>query len=617
MKRKRLLLLLASAALLAGCNFQEVDSSIHSSSEGSSLPPSSSIIEDSTSSSVSSSEIEYGTLREIAIDAIPSLGIKETLDLTPYVHFKDDKGQEMPLSALKWGNFGFSNGHPMGSVHTGSFALPEEGSLKIIGTQTGTADIRISYSLTDADIVYTDATFEVTGSAETAALKEKWNKIGENFTLVVGEDKAYRTENYIQDINGKGLIKLKDEKAYSFTKEGETLTVYPGAKDGSAKEAFESAYGKVAFEESSFAYSPLSTKDGTTYDFALRQGATYAPFSKLLGLDSAITLSGVTYYLYQFSFNSTAEGYTLLPILIDITSQLVSLPAVTLTDLGTSKVADLDAYIASGKIPEANITPILDFVHKGLKNHNYTIKATGEFYTEKDDGSLEVADKSLFGKDELRDFYTYSRKERAILSTADGLYMHYYQTNESSSSYSEVNTGYFNHKDGYVCTFSMQNGVAKIGSKDTDWYGADTLAPYWNTYKKGLPGLTDERLENANFIDEGKGKYSYAYSQDTNTEYGRLGTILVDITHYDIGDLITDKTSGTPIINNLTGKFTLSEESLAYTLDIPMAIDETTSVLYRIEGAISDIDKTVIAGLTDILSGTPESGSDGGDWSDW
>lgn len=604
MKLKKLFVLFSSAALLAACSQGEATSSSSSAVADSSSSQS--------SSASSSSSIAYGTLKEITIDAIPELGVKEELDLTPYVHFFDDKKQEMPLSALNASQLALNAGHVYGSPNTGSFAQKDAAAnpLLIVGTQVGTADIRITYSLSDTDYVWKDATFSVKGNAETAALASKWAGLGKNWTAKMGESKGYRTASYVQDAAGAGLLGLKDGKAYSFDHAENKLNVYPGAKEGTIEEVLDGNYGAISFAESSFAYNPL-TIGNDHFDYAIRQSASYKAFASLFGLTGSLTIDGGTYYLYQMSLQSTAEGFALRPIIFNMAMQLAALPAITFEAIGTTALSDLDAYIASGTIPTSNVAPIVTFVNAARDGHNYTIEATGEFYTKGEDGSLTVADKSLFTGENMPSFYEYSRKERQLLATQDGIYMHYYTTDDYTGEYSEVSLGYFNHTDGTICTFTMPDGKAKIGAKDTDWSGQATSAPYWNEYKNNLANLTEEKLNQANFVQEGDA-FTYSYAHDGNGTYSKVGGLLLDYTHYDIGSLVTDTTYGTPIINSLTMSVTVSESALHYEIDIPMTIDEKgTNVLYRIKGDVKNVGSTVINGLSDILSGTPEEGDSG------
>lgn len=550
--------------------------------------------------------INYGEPTSVSIDAnIPSVEIKKTIDISKYVHFKDADGVEIPHDYPE----NFAVDYIYDKDLTGGFYVDNNNPFLLTATRVGKAKIRVRIILTDTDFIWGDGEIEITANQEVKDLSTKWSKVKDNFTVSMGNNKGIRTANYASS-GSKGVVILKDDNAYSFTSsniDGKDFKVLPGAKNGKGVEALDKEFPALNFSPESFSYDP-TIKPSEAFDYYIDKRKDYSAILASLGLSTTLSLDGKTVYVYSLGVKKDDADFKLRLFLFDLSQTVYETNDIVFTDIGTSKLPYVEDYIKAGTIPTSDSTALINKISEVADNHDYTINSVGEFYKT---GTNEVASKDSFSTEYLKSFYDYSRKERNVLVNPKGFFMHYYQEGYEGG-YEEVATGYFNHNDGTVYTFTMPDGKAKIGSQDYDYVtGQATPAPYWNTYKSNLSSLTKDRLNGANFAFDGT-TYSYTFANDANKDSSGysddFASNLLQITHPDIVDLITDTSQGSPIINNLTATITLDEKSIDFKVKIPMAIDDKNSVDFVIDTKVTNIGSTVINGLDEILDATPDYG---------
>ena len=193
----------------------------------------------------------------------------------------------------------------------------------------------------------------------------------------------------------------------------------------------------------------------------------------------------------------------------------------------------------------------------------------------------------------------------------------------SSAGKADLNYGYLNHVDGYVCTFTVEDGVAVMGSKDEDpYFGATTEAPFYDTYGGNLSAVTLESIEGAGLTPDGEDPslYHYVYANDINAtgDYWydmSFGSLFMEPLYGDMLSLYLDDSQGRAMMWDMTMDLRLEDDgSISFEIVLPTPIDETTTVDLVIDGSISDIGTTVIPGLSDILDDEPEPSDPWGDW---
>jgi hypothetical protein len=575
----------------------------------------------SASASVSTSTIPTDTvIASLTVDsAIPSVAVGDTLNLAEYIHFKNAANEEIPYTAVTKLVFALDT---MKTVGIGTLT-DESNPLLFTAEMAGAVQANVSCQGTAADKTLTaPLTFAVTANSDITSLTSKWSQIHDNFTLTTsqgfGSQVSVRTPNYVSYGDGKGLIvSAKDKEAYPFVfenKDTTKLTVLNHDR-GVGTEVLEKHAPAMAITEGNFRkYQALSKVLKGSYDYFL-MGKPLLSMMQNLGLDSTlISTSSGDYYLAYLGVKTTGTDYTFTAYGISAASQIASFGDFSFSAIGSSSIASLDSYITAKSAPEkTDISPLATKIKTIADSHNYTLDGTANFYAKDSTTPLDLSKQSAF----VKSLSETVRKSRQMLLTTDGMWMHYYQANEDTDNvYDEINAGYLNHTDGTVYTFSMVNGTAVLGSQDLDYatYTA-TQAPYWNTYKKGLGMISEERLEKGSLtFDNSLYQYEYQYDLNNDSPEKALGSNALDLLYPELYDIFTTSDSGTPIIQAEKISFAYDDASITLAITIPVAITETLASDLKVTLKASAFGTTVITGLKDILSGTPTGGDDGGDY---
>lgn len=555
----------------------------------------------------------------VKVDAkIPDVTLGQELDLSTYVHFFNKGGEEIPFAslikfALSLNNYG----------NKGAVSANAEKSWVLLAEQAGAVGGSLScQGATAADTVKADITFTVKANADVTALAKKWGAIKDNFTLTTstgfGSQVAVRTANYVSYGDGNGLIiSKKDGEAYPFNfpsaSDQSSVNVLPHDR-GVGSEVLAKNAPAFAIGEGDFrAYTALSSALKNKYTYFI-VGTPIASMMMNLGMSSTlISTSSADYYLAFLGVSLTGTDLTFTVYGISAANQIGSFGDFTFSQVGTSSIASLDKYLSDNLAPEkTDVTPLINKIKTIADGHDYTIDGTAEFYQPGTSTVLDLS-KEMTDSAFLKVFIENARKARQMKLTKDGMWMHYYNVSEEKeNAYDEVNYGYLNHTDGTVYSFTMENGTAVLGAQDVDYSTySTTKAPYWNTYKKGLGILSEERITKGSLtVDKGVYSYSYAYDLNYGSPENALGTNALDLLFPDFYDSFTSSSSGTPIIN--TESMTLAYDDASMTIGILIPLQVTSSVAsdLKITLKVSAIGSTTITGLKDILSGTPTGGGE-------
>jgi hypothetical protein len=537
--------------------------------------------------------------------------------LTGYLHFYNAANEEIPaksVTKLALGEDSFK------SKGVGVFA---DGSNPLLFSAEQAGDFlgNLSCQGASADKTLTaTVSFVITANSDITSLAKKWSAIQDNFTLTAStgfnSQAAVRTANYISYGDGKGIVvSSKDKEAYPFTLDSTGALNVLQHDRGVGTDVMKEAAPLLSVGETTFRnYQALSKALSGKYSYFI-VGAPIANMMKELGYDSTlISTSKGDYYLAFLGVKTTGDDFVFTAYGISAAGSLASFGDFAYSAIGTSSVTVLDQYVKDAKAPDkVDVAPLVNKIKTAADAHNYTIDGTADFYTL--DGKSLVDMKSAMASSAfLEAFVGAVRKPRQLMLTPDGMWMHYYNVNEEEENkYDEVNYGYLNHTDGTVYSFTMENGKAVIGSQDFDYttYAA-TSAPYWNTYKKGLASLSEERI-NAGSLTVESGVYQYEYVYDLNhgSPEKSLGTNALDLLFPDLYDLFTSSSSGTPIIESEKASFAYDDTSLTITISIPLYVTESLQSDLRVSLKTSAIGSTTINGLADILSATPSEGGEG------
>lgn len=599
-------------------------SSPESSSEKPSLPQSSIAVPDSSvdSSSSDSSVAPEWSQEDIAsavFSSLPDTPVGETLDLSAYVTFKTKDGAVVPAASVKE----FTVEQDMDN-DTAYILTDEEEPFLVVGQNIGTATIDLSLVGAEGKTVRATARLAVVASDKLTSLSKSLEGLSDNYTIQFGVYDAARTEDYYFT-GTEGQVILSDGKLYDFTADdidGSGFSVHAGAAAENGKEALAAALPALSIDPDDIYYEPsFAEANGTQY--VIEDVDTVGTLMANIGLSSYLELSDGVYYAYGFGINQVAEDQVSLTLfLLDIygyTLSWIEDPFV-LSDIGTTSLPYVDDYIASGKIPTSNSGSMADRFASIAEGMNYTVSASGVFQDPETGKAIETEDLPQYAT--LKDFYDASMAERLFLFTENGEYGDYYMY-DSYEGYSHSTFGYFNHADGYVCTFSMEDGKAVIGSVDYDWYtGQPTPAPFYDTYGANLSNITAEVVEKANLTQDetDPAVFHYAYSRDGGKGGyyfdESLVMMLFDFLYPDVTALYLDDSEGTPMAEGITGDLTLEEDGgIGFVFTLPTPIDESNTVDLVITGSVGDVGSTVINGLSDILDAEPEES--GGGWWGW
>jgi hypothetical protein len=626
MKKHSILFVLAASSLLvlASCGPAVASSSSSSeksvSASSSAASATSSTVSSSASASSSaapSSSAQDTVIASIKVDSkIPAVKVGENLDLTPYVHFYNAANEEVPAASvtkLVLAEDSFK------SKGTGTFA--SSGNVMLFSAeQAGDFLGTVSCQGVAADkTLNASMAFSITANSDITALSKKWSAIQDNFTLTASKgfnsQVATRTANYISYGDGKGIVvSSKDNEAYPFTLDSTgTLNVLQHDR-GVGADVMKEAAPLLGVGDTTFRrYQALSDALKGQYSYFI-VGAPIGHMMKNLGYDSTlISTSQGDYYLAFLGVKTTGDDYGFTAYGISSAGALANFGDFSFSAIGTSSLSVLDQYVKDGKAPDkVDVAPLINKIKTVADAHNYTIDGTADFYTV-DGKSLVDLKSAMTGNAFLEAFVTDIRKPRQLMLTPDGMWMHYYNVSEEQDNkYDEVNWGYLNHTDGTVYSFTMESGKAVLGSQDVDYstYAA-TKAPYWNTYKKGLASLSEERINNGSLtLENGTYRYEYVYDLSHGTPEKALGTNALDLLFPECYDYFTSSNSGTPIIENETMSFAYDDTSITMVISIPLYVTETLQSELRITLKTTAIGSTVINGLSDILSGTSEGGGE-------
>lgn len=593
----------------------EKDSSVAVSSEADSS------VASGSSDSSAALELTAADVATAEFAALPDTPVGETLDLSKYVTFKTEDGTVVPTENVEGVTV------EQDTLNDTAYILTDTDSpFLVMGQNVGTATIELSLTGADDETVTASAALKIVASEELTSLADSLADLTDNYTLSFSGLEGARTENYYST-GTEGEVVLSDGKLYSFSTEdidGTGLTVFAGALADDGQEALEEDMPALSIDAEDIVYEPyFEAQDLSAY--VIEDTANVTTLLENIGLSSYITLDdGSSYYAYGFGIDSVSEGtVSLTLILLDIyTSQLavISDPFV-ISDIGSTSLSYLDDYIAAGTIPESGTDAVAERFTSIAEGMNYTVTASGSFH-DPETGAV-VAEEDLPSYSSLKDFYDAALTERLFMFTEDGEYVDYYMY-DSYYGYTHNTFGYFDHADGYVCTFSMEDGKAVIGEKDIDWYtGQATPAPFYDTYGANLSTITAEIVTNAHMTQDAEDPnvYHYAYALD-----GGKGSyyfdesfvmVLFDLIYPDVTSLYLDDSQGTPMAENITGDITLRDDGgVDFVFTLPTPLDGTTTLDLVITGTIGDVGTTVINGLSDILDDEPAASGDGG-WGDW
>lgn len=542
--------------------------------------------------------------------------VGENLDLTSYCHFFNAANEEVPAKSVTKLVLAEDS---LKSKGTGTFSDASNVML-FTAEQAGDFLGTVSCQGVAADKTLTaNVSFSITANSDITALAKKWSTIQDNFTLTASagfnSQVATRTANYISYGDGNGIVvSSKDKEAYPFTLDSKgTLNVLPHDR-GVGSDILKEAAPLLEVSDKTFRnYQALSKALKGTYSYFI-VGAPIGRMMKNLGYESTlISTSKGDYYLAFLGVKTTGDDFVFTAYGISMAGALASFGDFTFSAIGTSSLSVLDQYVKDAKAPDkVDVAPLINKIKSVADAHNYTVDGTADFYTI--DGKSLVDLKSAMASNAfLEAFVGDIRKPRQLILTLDGMWMHYYNVNEEQDNkYDEVNFGYLNHTDGTVYTFTMENGKAVLGSQDMDYstYAA-TKAPYWNTYKKGLASLSEERINQGSLtVDSGVYQYEYVYDLNHGTPEKALGTNALDLLFPECYDLFTSSSSGTPIIESEKMALSYDDTSITVTISIPLYVTETIQSELRMTLKTTAIGSTVINGLSDILSGTSEGGGD-------
>ena len=646
----RLALPLAAALILASCGqeYPSLPSSGDGSLEDSSIVSSegegaSSSLEEGVSSSeiheaVSSSEsskVEGGEgtssstpieaaptqadIAKVSFKALPDLEVASEIDLADYLLLETSDGKEVAAASLLAFDLATYEEDDVGTA----YALDAEHPLVVTAAQMGTTTLTISFEGAGGTTLTASATLNIVENAAIGAYMEVLGTVKDTFRAELDPYVGVRTPDYAA-IDTEGQVVLGDGQLYRFVVDdlatGEGFAVLAPAIEESGEEALALAMPEVGIGAGDIVYDPTFEDLGGSYYLS---GDPVDEVMASLGLNGLLTMADGYYFPVALVLkNVTETEIDLVPLLMNyVDGSLVYVNDLIITEIGTAALPYVEEYIESGKIPVADAGPLGDAILGAAEGLNYTIRASGAFY--EDGTDTLIADADLPSYSALSDFYAAGKLEREMLFTSDGMYVESCMYDDYGGGFSPTNYGYLNHVDGYVCTFTMEDGVAVMGSKDEDpYFGTTTEAPFYDTYGGNLSAVTLESIEGAGLTpdEEDPNLYHYVYANDINAtgDYWydmSFGSLFMEPLYGDMLSLYLDDSQGRAMMWDMTMDLHLEDDgSISFEIVLPTPIDETTTVDLVIDGSISDIGTTVIPGLSDILDDEPEPSDPWGGW---
>lgn len=635
MKRKLIFplsLALMGVISLVGCNTSELtSSSVQVSSQTTDVTSSSPIqtissnSDSESESTPSTSSLDTLTIKDVikvTVDKIPELKVKQEIDLTNYIHCLTSSNQEVPLENIL-ANISVSqasNETDTGII--GGYNLDNQLELTALYEGKVTIDVNVKVSVTKT--ISASVTTNIVSNDEIAQIVDNFETLSDNYTVTMGEYIGVRTEKYFAS-NDSGYVCLDDGKLYKFTSDdilqGTNFNVLPTVEAEDGLSAIQETVPSMDITSTSLIYEPMFEMNDLEGEYAIVDSNNITSLMNVLGLGSVIQMQDGYYIPYELSIVSyTQTSLTMNLFLLNIsTYSLIYLETpIVVSNIGTTSLDYLDEYIDSKVIPSYTPTSLSQRFAEINQAMNYTISATGAFYELGSDNQIAITD--LPNQSQMADLYLAATSPRKFMFTEDGEWVESYWYDDYTGSFEKSNYGYLNHVDGYVCNFTMENGVAKIGSKETDYFFQEVPAPFYDEYGLNLSVITDEVFEGANLVqdDNNPNLYHYECINDENiSDYwydNSFGGHMLELTYQDLYTIFADNSQGTPIIYDLTMDIEIVGEEIHYDITIPLNINGTDIVDFKIEGKIADVGTTIINGLEDILDDEPSAGSS---WDDW
>lgn len=558
-------------------------------------------------------------IAKVSFKALPDLEVASEIDLADYLLLETSDGKEVPAASLLAFDLATYEEDDVGTA----YALDAEHPLVVTAAQMGTATLTISFEGAGGTTLAASATLNIVENAAIGAYMDVLGTVKDTFRAELDPYVGVRTPDYAA-IDTEGQVVLGDGQLYRFTVDdlatGEGFAVLAPALEESGEEALALAMPEVDIGAGDIVYDPTFEDLGGSYYLS---GDPVDEVMGSLGLNGLLTMADGYYIPVALVLkNVTETEIDLVPLLMNyVDGSLVYVNDLVITEIGTAALPYVDEYIESGKIPVADAGPLGDAILEAAEGLNYTITASGAFY--EDGTDTLIADADLPSYSTLSDFYAAGKLERQMLFTSDGMYVESCMYDDYGGGFTPSNYGYLNHVDGYVCTFTMEDGVAVMGSKDEDpYFGTTTEAPFYDTYGGNLSVVTLESIEGAGLTPDGEDPnlYHYVYANDINAtgDYWydmSFGSFFMEPLYGDMLSLYLDDSQGSAMMWDMTMDLRLEDDgSISFEIVLPTPIDETTTVDFVIDGSISDIGTTVIPGLSDILDDEPEPSDPWGDW---
>ena len=523
---------LAAALILASCGDElpPLSSEGGNSLEDSSLVSSGSEIHEAVSSS-ESSKVEGGEetssstpieaaptqadIAKVSFKALPDLEVASEIDLADYLLLETADGKEVPAASLLAFDLATYEEDDVGTA----YALDAEHPLVVTAAQMGTTTLTISFEGAGGTTLTASATLNIVENAAIGAYMDVLGTVKDTFRAELDPYVGVRTSDYAA-IDTEGQVVLGDGQLYRFTVDdlatGEGFAVLAPALEESGEEALALAMPEVDIGAGDIVYDPTFEDLGGSYYLS---GDPVDEVMASLGLNGLIAMADGYYIPVALVLkNVTETEIDLVPLLMNYADgSLVYVNDLIITEIGTAALPYVDEYIESGKIPVADAGPLGDAILGAAEGLNYTIRASGAFY--EDGTDTLIADADLPSYSSLSDFYAAGKLERQMLFTSDGMYVESCMYDDYGGGFTPSNYGYLNHVDGYVCNFTMEDGVAVMGSKDEDpYFGTTTEAPFYKTYGGNLSAVTLESIEGAGLTPDGEDPnlYHYVYANDIN-----------------------------------------------------------------------------------------------------
>ncbi|MEG0034456.1 MAG: hypothetical protein RR734_02575 [Bacilli bacterium] len=259
-------------------------------------------------------------------------------------------------------------------------------NLKCIGEGTSTINVKSGKKEVNLDVIVL--------TASKAAVLNALDLIKDNYTLLdIKDPKAISpavvlNKDYIYDgwFGAYSAVKLSDKRLHKFrfTKKGE-LVVSPNYASADGFAIFNNISGDFfkpqAFTERADGYIESTDRtqiDGFVNDCLNTISDSYNKIAFKSAIDPETNEQILFLQIYGIDSETQVDG-----LLMDL----------AYCDLGTSSIAELDTFIASGVIPadNANYTPLTKAFNnaKIITDINYTVRAVRQLEMKKADGSYD------------------------------------------------------------------------------------------------------------------------------------------------------------------------------------------------------------------------------------